>query len=324
LSSSPTQARVVIVHDAAATESFMPRLEVVQGMVDRAMVHLAEKASVSEAWLSLVSTQDVVGIKVFSAPGPNSGTRPAVVEAVVRGLMAAGVPGRQIIIWDRLDSDLRLAGYFHLAERLGIRCEGSLRAGYNEEVFYDTPYLGSLIWSDLEFNKRGEGVARKSFVSKLVTGEITRIINIVPLLNHNDAGVSGTLYGMAMGSVDNTRRFDGNRSALARAVPEICALPVLYDHLALNIVDALVCQYEGSERGLLHYSTVLNELRFSRDPVASDVLSLKELDRQRRAAGASDLKPNRELYENASLLELGVSDPSRIQIDRLKPTPPHD
>ena len=101
-------------------------------------------------------------------------------------------------------------------------------------------------------------------------------------------------------------------------MPEIYALPALSDHVVLNIVDALICQYEGNERGLLHYSAVLNELRFSRDPVALDMLSLKELDRQRRAAHARDLKPNLELYQNASLLELGVSDIGKIDVDRLK------
>ena len=42
-------------------------------------------ATVAGACRSLVSTQDVVGIKVYSAPGPNSGTRAAVVAAADRG-----------------------------------------------------------------------------------------------------------------------------------------------------------------------------------------------------------------------------------------------
>jgi hypothetical protein len=99
---------------------------------------------------------------------------------------------------------------------------------------------------------------------------------------------------------------------MARAVPEIFALPALSDHVVLNIVDALICQYEGSERSLLHYSATLNELRFSKDPVALDVLSLKELEKQRQAQGAPAPKPNPDLYNNASLLELGVSDLKRI------------
>ena len=88
--------------------------------------------------------------------------------------------------------------------------------------------------------------------------------------------------------------------------------------MVLNITDALICQYEGGERGLLHYSATLNELRFSRDPVALDVLSMQEL-----TASASSprpvIKPNLELYSNAALLQLGVDDMKRIQVDKLSP-----
>jgi hypothetical protein len=100
-------------------------------------------------------------------------------------------------------------------------------------------------------------------------------------------------------------------------VPDICNLPALADHIALNIVDALICQYEGGERGLLHYSAVLNQLRFSRDPVALDVLSLQDLERQRKAADAPSVKTNLELYNNAALLDLGISDPKKIRVENL-------
>jgi hypothetical protein len=312
------RARVVIVQNDQATEAYSPREEIVQTMVNHAITSLTGKSGVSEAWLSLVSTQDVVGIKVFSVPGPHTGTRPAVVEAVARGLIDAGLPPQQIVVWDKSDTDLRLAGYFALARKLGIRCAGSARAGYDESVFYDTPLIGNLIWGDLEFDSKTESTGRKSFVSKLLTRDITKIVNLTPLLNSNDTGVSGNIVSLSLGSVDNTRRFEGDARRLGRAVPEIYALPSLSDRVVLNVVDALVCQYEGGERGMLHYSAVLNELRFSTDPVALDVLSIQELERLRKSAGAMKLKPNMEIYENAALLELGVSDISKIDVERLR------
>lgn len=289
-------------------------------MVDRGITKLTGKTTVPEAWRSLVTTQDVVGIKVFSVPGPNSGTRPAVVAAVVEGLLAAGLPPKQIIVWDRQTADLRLAGFFELSDRYHIRVAGSAQAGWDERVFYnpDSPILGNLIWGDLEFGKKGDGVGRKSFVSRLVCREMTKIINVTPLLNHNEAGVSGNLYSLATGSVDNLVRFESSPDTLATAIPEIYSLPALSDHVVLNITDALICQYEGGERGLLHYSATLNELRFSRDPVALDVLSIQELARQRRLASAPSVRPNLKLYSNAALLQLGVDDLKRIQVDALR------
>jgi Domain of unknown function (DUF362) len=310
-------ARVVIVQDSEATDAFCPRERVVQAMVNKAITNLTGKATCPAAWLSLVSTQDIVGIKVFSHPGPNSGTRPAVVEAVVRGLLDAGLAPNHIIVWDRQSIDLRLAGYYDLAERYGIRVTGSEQAGYDPKTFYESSFLGNLVWGDLEFGRTGEGVGRKSYVTKLLTKEVTKIINITPLLNHNLIGVSGNLYSLALGSVDNVMRFESDASRLAVAVPEIYAMSALSDHVVLNIVDALICQYEGGERSLLHYSTTLNQLRFSRDPVALDVLSIQELNRQREILRAFSPKSDFELYTNAALLQLGISDPARIQVQRL-------
>jgi hypothetical protein len=235
---------------------------------------------------------------------------------VVEGLLAAGLTPRNIVVWDKQVTDLRLAGFFSLAERYGIRVAGSAQAGYDQAVTYDNPLIGNLVWGDVEFGQKGNGVGRRSFVSKLVSQEMTKIINISPLLNHNLAGVSGNLYSLASGSVDNFARFESDPGRLATAVPEIYALKELSDRVVLNIVDALICQYEGGERGLLHYSATLNELRFSRDPVALDVLSIQELEHQRRSSHAPEVKPTLELYNNAALLELGVSEPKAIHVDK--------
>lgn len=309
------RAWVVTVTDPQAVDAFRPRPDIVRTMVERGITRLTGQRTVAAAWRSLVGTQDVVGIKVFSVPGPNSGTRPAVVAAVIEGLLSAGLPTNHIIIWDKQATDLRLAGFFDLAARYGVRAEGSAQAGYDPSKSYDSPIIGNLVWGDYEFGREGPGVGRKSFVSKLLTQQITKIINVSPLLNHNLAGVSGNLYGLAAGSVDNFARFEADRERLATAVPEIYAMAPLSDHVVLNIVDALLCQYEGGERSLLHYSDTLNEVRFSRDPVALDVLSIKDLQRERTAAGFAQIKPNTDLYDNAALLQLGVSDLKRIQVD---------
>jgi hypothetical protein len=283
-------------------------------MVDRGILAITGKTKIADAWLSLLTTNDTVGIKVFSEPGPNSGTRPAVVAAVIEQLLEAGLPPDHIIIWDRHQTDLRLAGYFDLAKQYRVRVAGSAESGYDEKVFYDTPLLGNLIWGDLEFGKKGEGIGRKSFVSKLVTTQMTKIINITPMMNNNEAGVFGNLFSLATGSVDNIVRFESDRTRLATAVPEIYALPALSDRVVLNITDALICQYLGEERSLLHYSAILNELRFSKDPVALDVLSLKELDHQRQLANSPEIKIDPELMNNAALLELGVGDLKNIDL----------
>lgn len=314
---SETKARVVVVHHPKATDVFEIQPQIVHDMLRKGLTNLTAQPSPAESWLTMITTQDVVGIKVLTGSGPNVGTRPAVVAAVVETLLEAGLPPRQIIVWDRSIGSLILSGYQEVAARYGIRLESSITSGYKDEVFYENNILGELLWGDHEFGEVGEDIGRKSFVSNLVADEMTKLVMVSPLLNHNRAGVSGNLYSLASGSVDNFARFEASAQRLAVAVPEICAIPELADRVVLNIVDALVCQYEGEQRGLLHYSAPVNEIRLSLDPVALDVLSLQELDQQRKEAGVKTGSKHMPLYQNASLLELGVSNPADILIERL-------
>lgn len=319
LFTSAPKSRIVTVREAGATEAFQPAPEKVAEMVRRGITNFARLPTVKAAWLSLISTQDTVGIKVFSAPGASVGTRPAVVAAVVEGLLEAGIATNRIVIWDKLVGDLDVAGFTTLARHYGVRVSGSQAAGYDEQTFYDKPLVGALTVGDVEFNRKSEGVGRKSFVSKLLVKELTKIINVAPLLNHNRAGVSGCLYSLAMGSVDNTVRFEQDAGRLAEAVPEIYALQAVGDKVVLHIVDALIAQYEGEQHTLLHYSAAVNELRFSADPVALDVLSLRELELQRQGGKLPPVASRSvtELFENAALLELGVNDPHKIQLETI-------
>ena len=174
------------------------------------------------------------------------------------------------------------------------------------------------MWGDVEFGKSDEGIGRKSYVSRLVAKEITKIINVTPMLNHNAASVCGNLFSLAVGAWITRFASRMTRDCWPRPCRRFTPWRAIGDRVVLNITDALVCQYQGEQRTLLHYSAVLNELRFSRDPVALDVLSIKELVRQRSAAQMNPARLNTILYENAELLELGVAELDRISIERVK------
>ena len=70
---------------------------------------------------------------------------------------------------------------------------------------------------------------------------------------------------------------------------------------------------------LLHYSAMMNELWFSRDPVALDVLSITELSKRRKESDAAPLRTNLDIFNNAALLDLGTANPSNFRIERLSP-----
>ena len=320
LHATNSTVRVVQVDGVGLQSAFLADDARVAVAFNLGLFTLTRTATISAAWRSLIHTNDTVGIKVFSQPGPLSGTRPAVVAAIVRGLLAAGLPPTQIIIWDKHAADLRAAGFFQLGTQLGVRVAGAAEVGYDTNTFYlpDSPVIGSLVWGDLEFGLKGDGIGKKSFVTKLVSQQITKIISVAPLLNENDAGVCGHFFSLCLGSVDNTRRFEGDPDRLAVALPEIYALPSVGDRVVLNVTDALLGQYQGGPASFLQYATVLDQIWLSRDPVALDTLALKELARQRKLFEIPEPKLNYQLYTNAVLLQLGLNDPSRIQIQKVK------
>ena len=126
------------------------------------------------------------------------------------------------------------------------------------------------------------------------------------------------MVGLALGSIDNSLRFLNNPNLLAEAVPEICALDDVLARVAFGVSDAMVCQYRGEETVRLYNTMVLNELRFSRDPVALDAVALEDLTRARKASPYTvDKQFETDVYVNAELLELGVSDLKRIDVRRV-------
>ena len=315
-------ARVVIMQGQNLLNTFLADDAEVDGAFNRGLIQFTQTTNVSAAWHSLVTTNDTVGIKVFSQPGPLNGTRPAVVSAIVHGLVEAGLPPEHVVIWDKHARDLKAAGFFELGQTLGVRVAGAVESGFDTNTFYlpDSPVIGALVWGDLEFGRTNKdaGVGKKSFAAKLVTQQITKLISVAPLINENDAGVCGHFFSLGLGSLDNTRRFEGDGERLAVALPEIIALPAIGDRTTLYVTDALLGQFQGGPAGYLQYSTLLQQLWFSHDPVALDTLALKELARERNRFSIPPAKSNLEIYTNAALLQLGIANPARIQVERIQ------
>ena len=316
----PPSPRVVMVQGRSLLNAFLPDDDRVAAAFNLGLERFTGTTNPAAAWLTLVGTNDVVGLKVFSPPGQLCGTRPAVVRAIVRGLLAAGLPRSRMVIWDKRAEDLRAAGYYDLGEELGVSVAGAVQAGFDTNTFYlpDSPVIGSLVWGDLEFGQTNRDAGKKSFVSRLVSRRLTKIISIAPLLDECSAGVCGHFYSLALGSVDNTRRFDNDPGRLAVALPEIIALPAVGDHAVLYVTDALLAQNQGGPAGFLQFSTVLDQLWFSHDPVALDILGQQELARERRQFHAPELHPNLETYTNAALLQLGQNQPERIPVETVR------
>ena len=317
---SKNKPNIIVVKDISSSKRWKINDTAVSEMMKEGLLQLTQKKDINTAWLSLVDHKDIIGIKVNASPGKIGGTRKEVVDFVIKGLLKAKIPSENIVIWDSSLKELQTAGFVDLANQLNVRIAGSKDAGWDKSVIYDSPIVGTLITGDEEFKSGEEITSRKSHLTRLISQELTRIISIQPLINHNKVGVSGHLVGLTRGSVDNDRRFGISDAILVEAIPNIIALEdkeekrYIGDKIALCITDALYFQYLGQNKALLHYTEPLGQLYFSTDPVALDVLGIEELEQQRQRLKIEFQPPRSILYKNATWLQIGESDPAKRSI----------
>ena len=314
------KSRVVLVRDPSAVNNYRVDPAKAQAMVVAGIQSLTRESDEAAAWRHFVSSNDVVGIKISAQSGPLQSTRRAVVEAIARGLRAAGVSGTNVYIFDRDPLQMQAAGYLPVSGTNTMQVASVVDGtGWDAKVYFQNNLAGKLIWGDLLFGKEDEVLSKRSHLPKLVTGTITKLIN-APVLQDNDAcGLAGCLYNLSMGMVDNNRRFETLGQRGDPMIAEICALPVLREKLALNIMDGLIAGYAGGPGFKPQYSWNDGALYFSTDPVAIDSLCLEAIDARRREAKVTVAGPQASHIATASRLGLGQSDRARIDLSEIKP-----
>lgn len=284
---------------------------VVSEMIDRAMMKLTGLDSAKEAWKDFVLPTDIVGIKVNPLAGERLSTHRIIVDKIIEGLYGAGILSNQIVIWDRFESHLVNAGYEINQSDRGVRCfaSDSEGVGYDDEVFYET---------EKDVKERRENESILSRYTKLLTEELTVVIN-VPVMKHNGiAGVSGCLKNLAFGSVDNTHRFHSNPINCNPAIADIFAHTVLKDKVTLNIVDGLLASFDGGPTydpdGVWEYGSIL----VSQDPVALDQIIYQTIEEKRKELELPTLSRLSKYIRSASRMELGTNDLDEVDYQEIK------
>jgi hypothetical protein len=332
----------------------------VRQMVDACLLKLTSAPDPGTAWKRLgILPTDVVGIKITTMGGPLLSTHRSIVQAICDGLRDAGVPTEHIIVWDRDASDMHFAGYEPqppTESHVGIAAifPGT---GYDTSVIYKNGILGTLIWGDNDFvrhgnedlmhaaddavSKKGFGggslglnagaddslanssapqTSNKSYVARLVTTICTKIINVPVLTDNSYVGINGCLASLALGSIDNNRRFQGDPTYGDPAIGEILSQPYFRRKVVVNILDALIAQYAGGPRFDPQFTKSIGAIYVSRDPVAIDSIVLKRLEAWRAADRQGKIDPIGDTashVHSAPSFKLGTDDPSRIQLVRI-------
>jgi uncharacterized protein (DUF362 family) len=234
---------------------------------------------------------DVVGLKLNCLAG--RGPDPAIVRRLCAWLQEAGVPARNIVLWDRTDRELKGAGFPIVRSGSGVRCIGT-----NDD--YD--------WTPKEWGPGGSCFAR------LLAKDLTAHINVGLLKDHDLAGVS---IGMKnwYGAIHNPNKH--HEDGCAPFIPHLAAYPLIRDRLRLTVIDATTAQCHGgpalNPRWRWNYGGVL----MSTDPVAIDAVGRRLIEERREEVNLPSLAEEKRepvWIAAAARLGLGEADLRKIEI----------
>lgn len=326
---SPTAATPSVVYalqEPTAIHQYRTDPSVARAMVDRLVLAVTGQPDVARAWRSLVSPQEKVGIKISAAGGELFTTHRDVVNAIVDGLVAAGHRRGSIIVWDRQLGGIKEAGYRPGGE--GYRLMSiEPRDGYDGKAVFSTGVLGQLIWGDLAYIPRrgenplhadNENTSNISHFAKILSREVTKVINVPVMSDSSAAGLAGCLYNMTLPNVDNWRRFTQFGAMGAAGIAEMYADPRAGKKVVLNVMDGLIGAYAGGPAAHPNYAVHHATLFASRDPVAIDALALRQLERWRANAKLPPIGELAAHVQIAAQMGLGNADPARIRVRTLE------
>lgn len=314
---APTPSIVFKARDADAVRAYKTNPAVVRSMVNRLVLAVTGKPDIAQAWRSLVSPNDNIGIKISAAGGELFTTHHDVVDAIVDGLVAAGHARDTIIVWDRSIAGAKEAGY---SKADGYQLKAiAPRDGYDRKTIVTAPVIGQLVWGDLEYVPSTkvplddtENSSNVSHVARILSSEVTKVINVPVMCSSETNGIAGCLYNMTVPNIDNWRRFTQSIGFGRESLAELYTEPLLGKKVVLNIMDGLVAQYAGGPQSQPNWAVHFETLYASKDPVAIDAIALKQLQQWRAAGSLPAIEHTADYIKAATLIGLGNSE--RIEV----------
>jgi uncharacterized protein (DUF362 family) len=290
------KSRVVVARDAMLRTG--PKVDSgrVFNLLDRGMQAFYGVDNPLQAWKKLARPGEKVGLKVNTIAGRGLSTNVEVIDAICERLQQAGIQSRDIIVWDRTNSELERAG-FHLASDANrVRCVGTDAFGYEEQP-------------------ESFGTVR-SKLSKILTRNCDVLINVPILKDHCDAGITAALKNM-YGVIDNPYRLHGH--GCAPGIADLNMLPAIRTKMRLTICDATTASFDGGPTFDPESTWKHNGVIIARDPVALDYTAWKIIEHKRAERGLKSLLDAGRAPRFIALAadarhQLGTNDPNRISL----------
>ena len=304
-------------------------LAVVDTMVRKSLMELTGASTAAAAWKQFVSPEDVIGLKVNPVAGKTLSTSLEITHAIISQLEEAGIPKKNLVIWDRREFELHEVGF--TAENFpGIRIAGTEwkddKGSYTDAdgVLYGKHMIDEkwYYWADVEEKYDAETMpymineGKYSYFGKICTKDVTKIINI-PILKNAGPTVTLCLKNLALGCISNTGRL--HKTLWAETCAEVPAFAPVRDKVVLNIVDGIRGCYNGGPGADPKFFTEYKTVLVGSDPVAVDRIGYEIVLKKRLEEKVQKAEsPNgRKFMELARDLKLGVADLEKITHQKL-------
>ncbi len=292
----PYPGRVIEVRNRALQRDRAGSRAAVRETLNRGLVALTGADDPVEAWRIFVKPGECVGIKVVPNGYPGAHTSPELVLEVIDGLRSAGIPHKDMVVFDRYGLEFRDARYSEILPdgvarggltpvawdpgQLTIKFDGKDPiAGYDPDEFVQLTLVG-----------RGQDPKDdrcfRSHLGRIVTKRLDKIIGLPCIKDHHAAGVTGALKNMSHGLVNNVFRSHSSPQSIAMVafIPAVVSHPIIRKKCVLHIMDGSRCVWEGGPFGKTPgWLWNHNALLFATDPVAMDRVEWDILDARRTA-----------------------------------------
>ncbi len=292
---APGKARVVRVESGGLWSGNTRDPRVVEEMVTAGVMALTGERSREDAWRRLFAPGMRVGLKINLLGRPLVYTAPEVTDAVISGVLLAGVKPGSVTVWDRWKEHFGPTRY-----RFG-------RGRFGEEIEHGGQY------------DRARALRASGGIAPIDTIAVDRTdvtVSLPVVKDHGGSGVTLALKNIAFGCYDHHRNAhdDGCDPFIAEG----------YEHFVANtrvpliVMDATeACFDDGprpADRSRLWRE---NAIYVGADPVAMDVVIRALIMAKRAEKGLSDKTRQSRHIETAIRKGLGVGDRARIEVMRL-------
>jgi len=319
----PGKVVKIVNHSAVVNDA--PVESVAYEMLAKSMLLLTGEQSTRGAWRQFVEPTEIIGLKVNPIGGTLLSTSHAVVQSVVKQLEEAGIPKKNIVIWDRRGEQLEQAG-FTAQNYPGIRIASTENKENDSYYGADGKLLSEHLidtnwyyWADCEMAYDAYTIhfmvneGKYSYFHKICTQEVDKIINI-PIMKNAGAAVTLCLKNLAFGAITNTSRLHGQ--LWHDTCAQVCAFPPLRDKVVLNIADGLIGCYDGGPAARPQFICRYDTLLVGTDPVAVDRIGHDIIIGRRIAEGRQkeDSPAGIAKLVMAQGYGLGIADKEKIQL----------